>query len=838
MNPTILIIDDDPGILTVLEFTLRRKSYNVIAVTNIHAGLKELDGNGIDMIFCDLRVGEETGIDFLRSMKKIDPDIPVAIMTGYPDIDSVAESLRLQAFDYLKKPVEQSEIYRTAEKGIKYRALIKSKRDLEAKLEKHHRRLHESVREKTAELSRTNEKLLGEIYVRKEAENYLKELNEKLKTEIRERKQIVNELRESENRYRAMFDQMSSGVAIYQAQNNGRDFVFRDFNRSAEKIENIPRIDVVGKNVLDVFPGVVEFGILDVLRRVWKTGRPERFPLSLYKDNRISGWRENHVYRLPSGEIVTIYDDITEKKQIEEALNISEKRLHMAMEAANEGLWDYDLKSQKIYFSPRWYTMLGYKPYELAQSIDTWSDLLHPDDLEQFQNEIEARVAKDDAFRIEFRLRSKTGEWRWIKSQGKVFSRDESGNPIRVVGTHIDITEQKNAEEQLRQAHLELDQIFNSASDGMCLVDTDSGILKINKTMSGLFGWEEQSVRGKPFFNLLPPYVYRFAESPNDSDINRIEHDLTFTYADGRIRYMILTATPFKNSGGNLKGLLYNIRDITKRVEAEKETERNRLQIIQADKMKSLGILVSGVAHEINNPNNFIMMNTSILMKVWDNMLPILENHHAAHGDFLLANIPFSQMKTHIPELFDGLRDGSERIKKLITDLKDYARGSSADVNEPVNLNKVVETAISLIRNLIGKSTDSFETELAEKLPDISGNFHRIEQVAINLIENACQALTGRDQRIIVQTFRGKDGNLAALRVSDEGIGIPEEHLNEIFDPFFTTKRDLGGTGLGLSVCAGIVKEYNGELKFDSKVGKGTTVTVMFPSQTESPKRI
>ena len=154
--------------------------------------------------------------------------------------------------------------------------------------------------------------------------------------DITEHKQAREALEASETRFRELFDNMSSGVAIYEGIDGGDNFIFRDFNRAAEQIEGSLKKDMIGRNITDAFPGIVEFGLLEVMRRVWKSGKSEHHPVSLYKDNRIQGWRENYVYKLPSGEIAAIYDDVTKRKKQEEALQIANDRLETKQELLTE----------------------------------------------------------------------------------------------------------------------------------------------------------------------------------------------------------------------------------------------------------------------------------------------------------------------------------------------------------------------------------------------------------------------------------------------------------------------------------------------------------------------
>jgi len=171
----------------------------------------------------------------------------------------------------------------------------------------------------------------------KERTEELEGKNEQLKQEIDERKRAEKALRESETRFKELFKSIHSGVAVYEAAENGADFVFKDFNRTAEKIEGIKKEELIGKSVLKVFPGLREFGLFDVFQRVWKSGQPEHYPVKLYQDARIAGWRENFVYKLPSGEIVAVYTDETEHKQAEEERKNLESQLHQAQKMESIG---------------------------------------------------------------------------------------------------------------------------------------------------------------------------------------------------------------------------------------------------------------------------------------------------------------------------------------------------------------------------------------------------------------------------------------------------------------------------------------------------------------------
>jgi signal transduction histidine kinase len=276
------------------------------------------------------------------------------------------------------------------------------------------------------------------------------------------------------------------------------------------------------------------------------------------------------------------------------------------------------------------------------------------------------------------------------------------------------------------------------------------------------------------------------------------------------------------------------INKILERQREEDQRKQQEQQLIQLDKMVALGTLVSGVAHEINNPNNFIMLNTPLLSETWESLRPILDAYHRENGDFLVGGLPYSEMRGNIPLLFSGIVEGAKRIKNIVESLKGFARMDTSDFHQEVEINTVVRSALTLINNQIKKSTERFSVEYGTNLPALQGNFQRLEQVIINLVQNACEALPNKKKGIRLSTSYDWEQNRIVVTVEDEGIGIPADKLLHITDPFYTTKRDSGGTGLGLSVSSGIVKSHGGTLSFQSAPNRGTTAVVTLPVSGDS----
>ncbi|RJQ14683.1 MAG: hypothetical protein C4560_11970 [Nitrospiraceae bacterium] len=285
-----------------------------------------------------------------------------------------------------------------------------------------------------------------------------------------------------------------------------------------------------------------------------------------------------------------------------------------------------------------------------------------------------------------------------------------------------------------------------------------------------------------------------------------------------------------KQYEGSYKKILFSIIDITEKKQLEQEAGLIRAKLVHTNKMTSLGTLVSGVAHEINNPNSYIMSNAGLFSGIWEDAFRLLSEKYGKDGDFMLGGVPFSELNDIAPKLLDGINEGATRIKNIVDNLRNFAKPESVKQDERVDVNKIVRNAATILEPQIKKCTDHFKMLCSEGMPVVKGSSQQLEQVLVNLIMNSLQALPNKTKGIDVSTCYDRKSGHVTVEVNDEGSGIPEDILERITEPFFTTRLDSGGTGLGLSISYGIVKELKGSLEFKSKPGKGTSVFMKLPS--------
>jgi PAS domain S-box-containing protein len=376
--------------------------------------------------------------------------------------------------------------------------------------------------------------------------------------------------------------------------------------------------------------------------------------------------------------------------------------------------------------------------------------------------------------------------------------------------------------------------LAETASEYIIVFNLKDGIEYANRAWLVASGFSAENLKDRPILELLPLEAQadfnRRIDRRLSGDRQRYLYETEFLTADGQRIPVEVTSAPLLGQGAGR--VLLTARDITEKRRAETQARLHREQLFQADKMATLGTLVSGVAHEINNPISFITLNTPILKKSWEAVLPILDDHRNRRGDFKVGQMDYSQLRQRLPQLVANIAEGAQRVKSIVGDLKDFARQEPSRMDDQVDINQAAAKAITLLGNLIKKSSHFFSVLYGENIPTFTGSVQKIEQVIINLLVNACQSLPNPHHSVSLHTRYDATRKQVVVEVRDQGSGIAKELLQRIRDPFFTTKRKSGGTGLGLSIAERIVEDHHGEMRFASQLGQGTTVTVRLPLDT------
>jgi signal transduction histidine kinase len=396
----------------------------------------------------------------------------------------------------------------------------------------------------------------------------------------------------------------------------------------------------------------------------------------------------------------------------------------------------------------------------------------------------------------------------------------------------LDLTARRRAERARRENAEKFSALAEESPLGI-VIAREEAIIYCNATAGGFFGVLPRECMGMP----LREWLGRLPAATRDSlgpllrgeelragPFRAAAADPGALIGEGGGAWI----EAFGKSVGAASGemIMATFLDVTDRVWAEERERAHRRRLIQAEKLASLGELVAGVAHEINSPNHTIALNADIVAQAWASASTILDRALEGREGDLVGGMEWSSAREEIPLLLSGVAAASRDIDAIVRGLKDYARGEAHPETEEVSINLVVKAALTLLSNYVKKATRRLHVEMAEGLPPVRAHFQRLEQVTVNLLQNACQALTDPDQAIRVRTSYDPETELVRLVVSDEGRGMTAEILERIKDPFFTTKHDMGGVGLGVSISESIVAEYGGRLEYASEPGAGTVATV------------
>jgi PAS domain S-box-containing protein len=518
----------------------------------------------------------------------------------------------------------------------------------------------------------------------------------------------------------------------------------------------------------------------------------------------------------------------------QQKLEKSEARFRNLADFAPIGIFEADAQGNYTFVNRKWSEIMRLSSDQALGK--GWHSALYPDE-KQLVEEEWLWASKDGwEFRLEYRVKNTVTSDKWVNVSATPLM-DEDGGVSSYMGVVTDVTERHLAEIALRESEARFRTLFEQSEDAiLLLVPGTCMVIDVNSTTEQLCGYTKDEMIGYDFnlFKLQPECDDCLLSlcKLSGPEIRNIEHAVLFK-KDSTEMHVSVRAKVITIQGEDV--IFCTMRDIGLRLILEEEARAMQARMIHANKMNSLGLLVAGIAHEINNPNNYIMVNAQMLYKIWEDLAPILKEEEQRKGDYSLGGLPYSELEEALPEMITAINDGSRRIKSIVSTLKNHTRKGKTAM-EGLEINRVVAASMMLLKHHVKKYTDNFVLELEEGTPLILGSSQQLEQVIINLVMNALQSLTDRKQGLSLKTSFSAEQRAVLITVTDGGCGIPDGVKNMIMEPFFTTKLDSGGTGLGLSIARSIVVAHQGEIDVSSHVGEGTVVTVSLPVAEEYQK--
>jgi len=481
-------------------------------------------------------------------------------------------------------------------------------------------------------------------------------------------------------------------------------------------------------------------------------------------------------------------------------LRETQDRMELAASAAKLGMWMWDIPRNEIWITDKGRTLFGFAPSEKLD-FDRFRSAVHPEDREFVLQAVDNSLHTGAEYEAEFRVLLPDGRVRWVAGRGHV-EFDSNGQPARMRGASLDITKRKRAEEQFRL-------VVEAAPNAMIMVNAGGRITLVNTQAEAVFGYGRDELIGHPIEMLVPE---RF----------RSHHigDRRGYFGDARARPMGAGRDLFglRKNGSEVpieiglnpihtsEGLfgLASIIDITERKQAELEAARQRSQLAHLSRVTSLGELSGSLAHELNLPLSAILCNAQAAQRL------------LAHGDADLAEVR---------EILRDIVSEDKRAGEVIRRLRLWLKKGEVH-QRSLRINKVVQDVLKLIRSDLVNQNVTADVELARNLPAVTGDPVQLQQVLVNLVVNACDAMTNctiPERRLLIRTgIENRNGSSAVtVSVTDRGSSVPEEKMEQIFEPFFTTKAK--GLGLGLSVCRTIIAAHRGKLWATNNPDRGAT---------------
>jgi len=634
--------------------------------------------------------------------------------------------------------------------------------------------------------------------------------------DISERRQAEETLRISEERYRSLFDNMLEGFAYCRMlfeNEKPLDFIYLDVNAAFESLTGLK--NVVGKRVTEVIPGIQgsDPGLFDIYGRVALTGKPERFEVNVLA---LNTWFSIYVYSPVKEHFVAVFDVITARKKSEMALYESEQRFRDVLEKISLVGVMLDTQGRVVLCNDFLLALTGWSRDEVLHK--NWFEMFLPPEVRsEVEDGIFVTSIQQGEIPVHYENPIVTRDGaRKLIAWSNIVLRDKSGAVTGVASIGQDITEQKRMENALKQSENLLQMIIKTEPDCLKMTDAQGNLIMMNRAGLDMIEADDfEMVKGQCVCPMITdehrPAFMELTKQIFEGKSGTLVFEMVGL--KGRHLWLETRAVPFRNEKNEIVALLGITRDVTERRKLEE-------QLRQSQKMESIGTLAGGIAHDFNN----------ILSAI------------SGYGHLTLMKM--AQNDPFRPNL-QQILEASDRAAHLTKDLLLFSRKQPID-KKPVDLNEGIQKLSKFLVRVIGEDI-TFKTMLAGGVIPVLADAFQIDQVLMNLATNARDAMrNGGNFSIATDTVRlneeftfshglGTPGEYAVISVSDTGEGMNEETLQRIFEPFFTTKEVGQGTGLGLSVVYGIVKQHEGAITVYSERGHGTIFRIYLPLLVDTP---
>lgn len=620
------------------------------------------------------------------------------------------------------------------------------------------------------------------------------------------------QLRASDERYRTILE-MSHDL-IWAVDAEGR---ITYLNNAARRIYGRDPEEMIGRSFLDfVPPDQRERDVAALGEAIRAGGELLDYPSRVYHaDGSIVHLRANaRLIQDSTGKVIGSTGtsrDVTESERAQERLTESIERFEMVQRATNDAVWDWNLANDTIRWSDNLRTLFGYEPAELATGIETWASRIHPADRARVQASVDELFASGGSdWEAEYRFRRRDGTYANVFDRGYVM-HDAGGKPVRVIGAIMDITQRVEAEARFQQLAVNINEVF-------WLTDAQKQqMLYVSPAYEPIWGQSADSLTesAQSWMDAVHPDDRARVARATFEDQARGTYDIEYRIRrpDGTERWIHDRAFPIRDEHGAVYRIAGVAADITARKLAEERARQSEEQLRQSQKMEAIGQLSGGVAHDFNN----------ILAVIRGNAWLISEETSA------------EERKEYADEIIQAADRGAALTRQLLM----FSRNQVMAPRD-IDLSAIADNMTKMLKRTLREDM-VLHADYAPHLPLVHADAGMMEQVLLNLVVNARDAmprggtLTITTRAVMVEedharrTPGASPGLRVRLSVRDSGEGIPPEVLPRIFEPFYTTKEQGKGTGLGLAMVYGIVRQHGGWVEVDSSIARGTTVNVLLP---------